>query len=173
MADVTKYYILVMNQDEIANSQIIAGPEELISVPEDPEGGEWIELLGEDLGEQTLQEFAASHKPVYVGATPVFDSWAARDSGLGAVQSAPLNYDGSNTPTVTLSGGVASSDYSVHISVAGILCDVSEGTLDGSGGAILTIKNVSATEGNLIVLPRGHSDFEKFVHVIEYEDWSA
>jgi hypothetical protein len=140
-------------------------------VLEDTEDEYLIYVPPETLGSDTIIEFLATHTPVFTGATPVFDSWASRNNGLGAVQSAPLNYNGSNTPTVTLSGGVANADYLVVVT-GGFLCNVSEGTLDGSGGAVLTIKNVSATSGYLQIKPKGHSDFEVLVHTVEFEDWS-
>lgn len=167
----SKYYILVMEQSYISLTHRVSAPEGLHKVLEDPSGGEWVEILQGDLGAQSLEEFAATHKPVYSGSTPVFDGWASRDDGLEAVQSTPLSYEGSNTSTITLSGGVAGSEYSIVVS-KGVLCNVSEGALDGSGEAVLTIKNVSATSGYVMVRPRGHSDFEDLTHDIEFEDWS-
>ena len=111
------------------------------------------------LGGLTIQEFIAKKKPVIVGGA--FDSWADRSVAPTFDISENPKDDGSNSPTITLSGAPANAKFRISFSRA-VSTDLSglKGTFDGSGEATFKIKVIGQGDLTLNVEARANSEFE-------------
>ena len=170
----TRMYAIV----DLAQSRVISSVEETSSEsslpdPPVPDGHELVALTEEDLGEQSFQEFISSHNPVCTGATPVFDSWEAKHSGLSMTISAAPKNDGSNTPFISLKNGLPNSPFMVGSSTGVALNSQATGVLDDTGDGSFRVKvtDGSITSGSVTVHPAGHQDFVPVTFNFEVEAW--
>lgn len=114
-------------------------------------------------GTQGLDKWLEGKKAVIIGGE--FDSWTDRHNGLQG-SCADLEYDGSNQPTLSLSSGLANSDFRVIVT-PGIHCTILSGTFNGSGEASALVKVTGpVSDGGVIIIPDGHNDFKPFVYTL-------